>query len=215
MKLYYRQDCPFCWKVRLFLQESGIQAQEFSVQLGQMHPDVVALNPNGTVPVLIDGELVLWESAVIIEYLVDDFSKTSLLDGSSVTRALIRQLHSYSDNRIGKVLFPFIKQIRDSVNGKVTDELYQSTANNWVIIQETLAAQLGDKDFFGENFSVAECALIPRFALAIVYGLPLNDDFPNLKAWFQRCMKRPSFMASLPEAFPGIDQMIKLENLQI
>ncbi len=41
MKLYHRPDCPFCWKVRLFLQETGIEVQEFSVTLGKKHPAVV------------------------------------------------------------------------------------------------------------------------------------------------------------------------------
>jgi len=130
MKLYHRPDCPFCWKVRLFLQETGIEVQEFSVTLGKKHPDVVALNPNGTVPVLIDDDLVLWESAVIIEYLADGFSEISLMAGSPGIRAFIRQIHSYSDNRIGKALFPYIKQVRDSDSGKATDELYQSTTSH-------------------------------------------------------------------------------------
>lgn len=215
MKLYHRPDCPFCWKVRIFLQEAGIDLQEFSVELGRKHPDVVALNPNGTVPVLIAGDLVLWESAVIIEYLVDKFPQASLMTGSPEQRAIIRQIHSYSDNRVGKVLFPFIKQVRESENGKATDELHQSTTNEWAIIQETLSVQLDDKDFFGTDFSVAECALIPRFTLALAYGLSLSDEFPNLKKWFWRCAKRPSFAATLPEVFPGIDEIIKLGNLQI
>lgn len=215
MKLYHRPDCPFCWKVRLFLQEAGIEAQEFSVALGKKHPDVVALNPNGTVPVLIDGDLVLWESAVIIEYLADRFPQASLMAGSPATRALIRQLHSYSDNRVGKVLFPYIKEVRDSEKGKATAELEQSTTKAWAIIQETLSIQLDDRIFFGSDYSVTECALIPRFTLALVYGLTLSDEFPNLKAWFKRCVKRPSFTAVLPESFPGIDEMINLQNLRI
>lgn len=215
MKLYHRPDCPFCWKVRIFLQEAGIDLQEFSIELGKKHPDVMALNPNGTVPVLIVGDMVLWESAVIIEYLVDKFPQASLMTGSPEQRAIIRQIHGYSDNRVGKGLFPFIKQVRDSKSGKALNKLYQSTICEWTIIQETLSLQLDDKDFFGTDFSVAECALIPRVTLALAYGLSLSDDFPNLKEWFQRCAKRPSFAATLPKVFPGIDQMIKLENLQI
>lgn len=214
MKLYHRPDCPFCWKVRIFLQEAGVELQEFSVEFGKKHPDVVALNPNATVPVLVDGDLVLWESAVIIEYLADLFPHTSLMAGSPAERAKIRQIHSYSDNSVGKKLFPYIKQVRDSGNGKATDELCQSTTDSWIIIQKTLSDQLGDADFYGAGFSVAECALIPRFTLALAYGLTINNDFLNLKKWFQRCAKRPSFTATLPEAFPGIDEMIKLKNLQ-
>lgn len=213
MKLYHRSDCPFCWKIRIFLQESGIEVQEISVERGKKHPDVLALNPNGMVPVLIYGDLVLWESSVIIEYLADGISQRSLMPGSPASRALIRQLHSYSDNRVGKVLFPFIKQVRDSESGKAVAELHRSTTCAWAVIQKTLSVQLEDKDFFGTDFSVAECALIPRFTLALAYGLSLSDEFPNLKKWFRRCAERPSFAATLPGIFSGINEIIKSEIL--
>lgn len=73
MKLYHRPDCPFCWKVRIFLLEEGIDVDETVVELDQRHPDVIALNPAGTVPVLCDGGLVISDSALIIEYLADKF----------------------------------------------------------------------------------------------------------------------------------------------
>ncbi len=199
MKLYHRPDCPFCWKVRIFLQEAGIELQEIAVKLGERHPDVIALNPNATVPVLIDGDLVLWESAVIVEYLAEKFLITDLMGSSLIQRAQIRQIHSYSDHAVGKILFPYIKQVRESDDHRAADELYQNTVVAWDIIQQKLSQDLGEKDYFGKNFSVAECALIPRFALALVYGLTLSDKFQNLKNWFRGCVRRDSFLATQPQ----------------
>ncbi len=215
MKLYYRPDCPFCWKVRIFCHEAEINLQEIVVESADKHPDVIRLNPNDTVPVLVDGDLVLWESAAIIDYLADSFPQSTLMAGSPAQRAIIRQIHSYSDNRVGKALFPYIKQVRDSEKHPPANDLEQATSLAWIKIQAILSEQLGRKVFYGAGFSVAECALIPRFTLALAYGLGLDDGFGNLKSWFGRCVKRPSFSATLPSIFPDIDEMIKLKVLQL
>lgn len=204
MKLYLRPDCPFCWKVRLFLFEIEFDSQEVFVELGTKHPDVVALNPKATVPVLIDENLVLFESAVIIEYLVDKFPESRLMSGSPVERANVRQIHSYSDNTMGKILFPYIKQVRENGAVSVSADVKQATSVAWTGSQEKLSALLGEKDFFNVDFSVAECALIPRFALAITYGLNIDEQFNNLQQWYLRCVKRASFIRALPASFPGI-----------
>jgi len=180
MKLYHRPDCPFCWKVRLVLRESDIAAQEVVVGLGQKHPDVVALNPNATVPVLVEGDMALWDSGPIAEYLAERFPQSGLMAGSPAERAKIRQIHSYSDNVIGKILFPHIKQVRENQGQAAAGEVQQKTLAAWRAAQEILSGQLGDEDFFGPEFSLADCALLPRFTLAQIYGLPLDQDVHNL-----------------------------------
>lgn len=210
MKLYYRADCPFCWKVRIFLKEVDLDVEEIEVKFGKKHPDVVALNPNVTVPVLVDGDLVLFESAVIVEYLADKFPSSTLMDGSAEQRAAIRQIHSYCDNSVGKILFPYIKQVRESGDHTPTDELIQS----WTAVQAKLSERLGTEDFFGPSFSAADCALIPRVALALTYGLTLDENFSNLKAWFNRCAERSSFSEAFPPSFLGIEGKAIAENLR-
>ena len=204
MRLYHRPDCPFCWKVRIFLHEAQTEIEEVFVEFGKKHPDVVSLNPNARVPVLIEGDLVIYESALIIEYLSDMFPQSALMHGSPLERANIRQLHSYSDNKVGKALFPYIKHVRENQGCSVDEELKRTTLEAWVGIQEKLSNSLGDKDFFSADFSVAECALIPRFTIAITYGLHISHQFPNLLAWYERCKKRESFITTLPRSFPGI-----------
>lgn len=211
MKLYYRADCPFCWKVRIFLKEIGLDVEEIAVEFGTKHPDVVAFNPNATVPVLVDGDLVLFESAVIIEYLADKFPQFPLMDGSPEQRATIRQMHSYSDSSTGKVLFPYIKQVRGSGDRTVTDELTQA----WIDVQSKLSERLGSGDFFGPSFSAAECALLPRVSLALAYGLTLDDQFSNLQKWFNRCAARPSYTGAFPSSFLGLEEKIEPESLLI
>lgn len=215
LKLYHRPDCPFCWKVRIFLAEIGLQVTEVMVKLGEKHPDVVALNPNVTVPVLVDGDLVLGDSAVIIEYLADRFPEYGLLSGTAIEKAKIRQLQNYSDTTIGQVLFPHIKRVRDNIKNVSEISPDQELRGAWKDIQYRLSQALEQGRFLRKNFSVADCALLPRIALAHVYGLPLGDEFHSLKSWFRNGVNRPSFMATLPPVFSGIDEMIKPEKFLI
>ena len=205
MMLYQRPDCPFCWKVRLFVFESQLNLKETAVELNKKHPDVMSLNPNATVPVLLDGELVIYESAEIMEYLMDKFPKIRLMDGSPRERAKIRQLQNYSDTKLGRILFPYIKQKRDSTDLVVSDELQQSTKKAWADAQLILSEQLGDSNYFTKDFSIAECALLPRFCLAITHGFAIDERFQNLINWYARCAERASFGKALPKYFPGIN----------
>lgn len=204
--LYQRPDCPFCWKVRLAAFESGVNVSEIEVQLDKKHPDVVRLNPNETVPVLLDDHLVINESSEIIEYLIDQAPHMELMPGPAKIRAIIRQLHHYSDHQLGKILFPYIKEKRDSENCTVRDELKESTKHAWYKAQSMLSEKLGERDFFADEFSVAECALLPRFCLAVTHGLPIAEQFQNLKKWYARCADRPSFKKAMPQYFPGLAQ---------
>src|SRR5262249_27095991 len=72
MKLYDFAFSPNCRKVRALAYELGIQLEFVPVDLpkGAQHtPAFLAINPNGRVPVLVEGELVLWESTAIVRYL--------------------------------------------------------------------------------------------------------------------------------------------------
>ncbi len=202
--LYQRPDCPFCWKVRLVAFETKLTIREIVVQLDKKHPDVVFLNPNATVPVLVDGDLVITESAQIIEYLLDQCPEIQLMPSSPKARAKVRQLHHYSDSKLGKVLFPYIKQKRDSPTHEASAEVKESTRLAWFDEQLILSEQLGQSEFFAGHFSVAECALIPRFCLAITHGLAIDESFQNLHDWYARCAARSSFLKALPEQFPGL-----------
>ena len=152
MKLYHRPDCPFCWKVRIYLNEIDVDVDEVVVELGKTHPDVAALSPNATVPVLLSGDLILYESEVIIEYLADKFPQNSLMKGSPEQRAIIRQLHRYSDKKVGNILFPFIKKVRESDADTDVEIFRQDIAPAWMKLQESMSKQLADKAFFVDEF---------------------------------------------------------------
>ena len=80
--LFERTDCPFCWKVRIALAEMGVEYRIEATRLGEKHPEVARLSPTGTVPVLVDGDTAIWESAVILEYLDSRYGPGRLFPGT-------------------------------------------------------------------------------------------------------------------------------------
>ena len=82
MKLYDFPRCPFCRKVRIVLLEKGIKYKQVFVDLNkkeQRKPQFLKLNPQGKVPVLVDGTKIIYESTVINEYLKEKYNNFPLL----------------------------------------------------------------------------------------------------------------------------------------
>ena len=204
MRLYSRADCPFCWKVRIALAEHGQPVEIVPVALGEKHPDVVALSPQETVPVLVDGEVTVWDSTVMLEYLEDRDCRedgargAALLPDSAAMRARAREIEHFSDTLIGPSLRDVIFEKRSKPRAEWDAARIGTSAAKWSARQAQLENWLGDAAFFAARFSIAECALMPRFGLAEQYGVGVSEDFPRLFRWFAAMRERPSYGATLP-----------------
>ena len=96
MKLYSGPLSLFSRKVEIALHEKGLAFERIMVRFTQTegyhpkHPDVLAANPRGQVPVLVDGDLVLYDSTVILEYLEDAYPDPALYPRNAAERARCR-----------------------------------------------------------------------------------------------------------------------------
>ncbi len=199
--LYNRADCPFCWKVRFGLVTAGLDFETVDVRLGEKHPDVVRYNPKGSVPVLVDGETVIWESSAILEYLDDKYAQGVLFPGSAERRAKVRLLHSYSDTLVGAALREIVFEKRSKPEHQWDKEKIYKGEAAWRDCLRQLSVWLDGSDYFCESFSAAECALLSRFGIAEAYGVPGIDEFPLLKRWFGELKQTPSYVESYPNSF--------------
>ncbi len=199
MKLYYRADCPFCWKVRIALHELDLFYASETVTLGECHPVVAELNPKGTVPILVDGDLVLWESSVIVQYLQETDAQSRLLPRNGKERAGLRMLAHYSDAVIGPALRDTIFEKRSKDKEEWDQELLQRSERAWRKCLAYLESRLAGHGGFSAEFSIADCALLARFGLADHYGVGVNTEHPTLKAWYEHMRRRRAFIATEPE----------------
>ena len=92
MKLYTAKLSPFAAKVRIALDEKGLSCEEIALPAGraglaEKPAELLAINPRGEVPVLIDGDVRLYDSTVILEYLEDAYPEPALYPREPAERA--------------------------------------------------------------------------------------------------------------------------------
>lgn len=201
MHLYDKPECPFCWKVKLALHELRMNWVETLFETPERPAAFLALNPNGTVPVLVDGENIITDSAVIVEYLQDINTAPSLLPESPGARAQARALHLYSTAKIGPVLREVVFEKRSKPEPEWDWTRIEAGTAGWRNCLDVLEERLGDGEYFAECYSFAECALTPRFALAERYGVGVDDAHPRLQRWFERMQTRPNYAPCVPAAW--------------
>ena len=163
--LYNRDDCPFCWKVRLAAQFAGVEFETITVERGTKNIEVASLNPGGTVPVMMADSFVLWDSSLICLYLADEFKNANLLPEDAAHRAQILQICHYSDQHFGKAIFPYITEMRKPDPDERDKQIILQSkerveyALGWL---STFPSLLGGI----ESPNLMDCTFFPRFALA-------------------------------------------------
>ena len=197
-----KPECPFCWKVRLGLSELQIDYNVIHTELGEKHPDVLRYNPKGSVPVFVDGETVIWESNVMLEYLDDKYASGGLYPKSAEQRAKVRLILCYSDTVIGPALRELVFEKRSKSEEQWDSGKIHQSENAWQECLRQLSSWLNGKEFFNHQFSAVECALIPRFGIAEAYGAStVVEEFPLLGRWFSEMKQRRCYQETYPESF--------------
>lgn len=195
--LYHRDDCPFCWKVRIVLAELSLNYQNIPVARGDKPPNVVALSPQRTVPVLVEADVVLWESGIIAEYLIERYG-SGLLPPTPAERAHVRSIQRFSDHVIGQALRDIIFEKRSKPRGEWNSQLLREADVRWRRCLDWLESRLKPGLAFSDHFSLAECALLPRFGLAEQYGVGVDRRHPRLQKWYAAHCTRSSFITTRP-----------------
>lgn len=162
--------------------------------------DVALYSPQASVPVLLDGELAIWDSSVIAEYIADLSPQAKLMGDAPASRARIRLMHTYSDRIAGLGLRDVIFELRSKSLAEQDQQRIEQGSQQWEKTLDWLEAAFGQGSHMaGDAFSVADCALIPRLSLAKAYGLPLDGArHPKLADWLERMRKRPTYGATKP-----------------
>jgi glutathione S-transferase len=185
VELFVAQLCPFAARARLVLAEKQLTAREVEIDLRRKPDWFLQISPHGKVPLLRhDGRLV-WESAVIAEYLEEAFPAHSLLPTQPERRAAVRAWVNFADSRLyattGQLLHSFDRSLYVRLAAQLVDDLH-------VLEEEAFAAQSSDRPYvLGAEFSLADVALYPWFEQIAVLerfrGFHFPTDCRRLVAW--------------------------------
>ena len=209
MKLYSGPLSLFSRKVEIALREKGLAFERVMVPFSQgrgytpKHPDVLAANPKGQVPVLVDGDLSLFDSTVILEYLEDAYPDPPLFPAGPSARARCRMLELLAD----EVLLPDLRRLMYRSEPPAGDPERRAAREAEGRVGEAalrlrwaeLEARLGGGEWFAELFSAADIALFMMVLYAQRLHGPDVDGFPSLAAWFARTAQRPAVAPAVAE----------------
>ncbi|NCA69895.1 MAG: stringent starvation protein A [Sphingobacteriia bacterium] len=192
MTLYSDPRCPYCHRVRMVLAEKGIAVEVVDVDAYDLPAVVLDCNPYATVPTLVDRELRLYESRIIMEYLDERFPHPPLLPVDPVSRANAR-LFMY---RIDRDWYSLMGRIRHGH----PDDAVQARQE----LRESLIATapvFGAHTFFmSEEFSLVDCCIAPLLWRLPVLGIEIPPQAEPLRVYMRRIFAWEAFRRSLTEA---------------
>lgn len=188
MTMYSDPSSPYCHRVRLVLAEKSITVEIKDVGPLDIAEDIMDLNPYGTLPTLVDRDLTLFESRIIMEYLDERFPHPPLLPVDPVSRANSR-LYMH---RVSKDWYTRMEEILGGGKGaaRARKELRESLI--------ATAPVFTHKPFFmSEDFSLVDCSIAPLLWRLPALGIELPPQGKPILDYAARLFERESFQESL------------------
>src|SRR5277367_5977491 len=193
MTLFSAPTDPWSHRTRLVLAEKGIAIELVNVDLNKLPEDLLDLNPYHSVPTLVDRDLVLYDSRVIIEYLDERFPHPPLMPIDPTTRAQFR----VALYRVERDWYGLARDIEREPDGKVA-------ANSRRILGEAITASaevFRAKPFFlSDEFSLVDASIAPILWRLPAYGIELPVAAQPIVKYMNAIFARSTFRSCLTEA---------------
>lgn len=216
IKLYIGNKNYSSWSMRpwVLLTQAGIAFDEVMVRFDAFTPDsqfkatLKPLSPTGKVPVLVDGDLVVWDTLAIAEYVAETFPECELWPHDKAARARARSLCAEMHSGFGA--------LRSACPMNIEARLPDTGALVWrdqpgvradvarlIDMWRDCLKTSGGPLLFG-NFSVADAYFAPICTRLLTYALPLPDDIsayvqrvcalPGVKSWIDGALAEQDFL---------------------
>lgn len=191
MTLYSDPLDIYCHQVRIVLAEKGVNVEIVDIKPDDRPEDLVHLNPYNTVPTLVDRDLVIYNSNIIMEYLDERFPHPPLMPVYPVGRAE----HRRTIYRVDKDLYSLMHIIEDG--GEQADAARLRLTEAFTSMSPAFAEA---PFFLSEEFTLVDCCLAPLIWRLPMLGVNLPAKAKDVEAYAERVFDRDSFQASLSEA---------------
>ena len=156
------------------------------VDLKNKPKELYELNPYAKVPVLIDGDAVIYESAIIDEFLEEKYPDPALLPKEPALKARARIWIDFCNSRLQAAAH----QVRYGNDpDKAKDKVREHLAD--------LDREMEGKAYIAGDYSLADITFVPFFTRQDRYGLKLDESVPHVKRWMERLVTRPAVNSTL------------------
>ncbi len=188
MNLYSGTTCPFSHRCRIVLYEKQMDFQVIDVDLFNKPEDIAVINPYNRVPVLVDRDLVLYESNIINEYIDERFPHPQLMPPDPIMRARARQLLFTMEHE----LFSHIDTLEKNL--KAAEKSRQHVRDR---LTELAPIFIKQKHMLGDEFSMLDVAIAPLLWRLDHYGIELGKAAAPLMKYAERVFSRQGFIDAL------------------
>jgi len=216
MQLYIGNKNYSSWSMRpwVLLKQAGIPFEEVMVRFDAFTPDskfkatLKPLSPTGKVPLLVDGDLVVWDTLAIAEYVAEQFPDQHLWPVDKAARARARSICAEMHSGFTALRTHCIMNIEarlPDVGALIWRDqpAVRADVARLIAMWQPLLAQYGGPLLFGD-FSVADAYFAPVCTRLLTYALPLPTDIsayvervcalPGVQAWIHGALAEHDFL---------------------
>ena len=182
-------------RVRIVMAEKGVTGEIIDSDLDSLSNELLEVSPYSELPVLVDRDVCLYDSVVLMEYLDERFPHPPLLPVYPVSRAEIRLF-------IQRIQKDWCEMFDNLVSAKLSDSELKKTRQEFKSQIIALSPILKEKPFFmSEDFSLVDCCIAPILWRLPLIGIELQKDTKTkpIYAYMQRIFTKPCFINSLSE----------------
>lgn len=191
MTLFTSSECPYSHRVRMVLAEKDIAHELEIVDLDNMPDEVVELNPYREVPLLLDRDLALYESMVIMEYLDERFPHPPLMPVDPVSRAMKRLTIA----RVERDWYGLIANLESS-DDKVANKARKAMRDSLTDSAEAFGIAAY---FMSDEMTIADCLIAPLLWRLPKWGVKLPASASPIAEYATRIFNTKAFRNSLTE----------------
>jgi glutathione S-transferase len=198
-------------KVKVVLEEKGLAYRTQNLRPGDLWkkpPELLEKHPLGKVPYIDDGDLTVFDSTVINEYIEEAYPNPPLMPQGAQAKAKVRMLENYADEAILTGFLPLIwmpwwtpEDQRDSEameRGRIgMREKVLPYVESVLEVSQSTGGNVGDASFLCGKFSLADA---PYMAMAMVFEVDEFDvsEFPGVARYLEKLRRRSSYQAISP-----------------
>ena len=193
MTLYSGITDPFSHRCRIVLYEKGMDFEIIDVDLMNKPEDLAVMNPYNRTPVLVERDLILYESNIINEYIDERFPHPQLMPGDPVDRARVRLFLLNFE----KELFVHVNVLESRATKGNEKALEKARSHIRDRLTQLAPVFLKNKYMLGENFSMLDVAIAPLLWRLDYYGIELSKNAAPLLKYAERIFSRPAYIEAL------------------
>jgi glutathione S-transferase len=201
LRLYDSAFSPFARKVRMTLEYKGLDYEAVDGLLKSNHEALKAVNERVEVPALVDGDLVVVNSADIVAYLDYRYPAKRMSPTDPAARVHARAWERVADTFVDPILVDISYWKWAERPDKMPEGLLEVARTDLRFVYDALNRELAERQYVSGPLSIADIALFPHLASAKAMEVEFSaQDHPNVARWFKEMRALPICAADLKRA---------------